>query len=245
MSMRHTLLSLSILSSVVILAGAIPVRAQTPVSAPSVVVATGESRIKVAPDQAWVTVSLETRHARGAEARHLGAVAMTSVMAALKNTPLATDAVQTVGFSLHPEYEYVDGRQRMKGFVLSNQVLVRIDDVSLVAEVLDAVGAMTLAESSRLTISGLRFDLKNRATVERQALQNAVEDAMARARSMAAGAGLSVGRTLRIEQAGSAGVPVRAGTERFMMASEAAVATPVSPSDIEISAQVTLTVEIK
>jgi len=231
-----------------VLAGATPALAQ-PTTAPlSVVVASGESRIKVAPDQAWATVSVETRDARGAEARRLGAAAMTSVMATLRKAGLDGDAIQTIGISLHPEYDYANGRQRIKGMVMSNQVQVRIDDISKVADVLDAVGGLTLPASSTLTVGSLRFDLKNRVGVQRDALRLAVEDAAARAKAMAAGAGMSVGRTVRIEEAGPEG-QMKFAQEPFMMArggaADAGMPTPIAPSDIEIRANVTLTVEIK
>lgn len=243
--MRRTAFSVPMFAAVV-LASAAPVLAQTAAPAPPVVVASGEHRIKVAPDQAWANVAVQTRDAKAPEARRLAAVAMTSVVAALKQTGLAADAIQTVGFSLQPDYEYVSGRQRMKGFVVTNQVQVRIDDVSKVADVLDAVGGLALPTSSTTTIYGLRFDLKNRATVERDALRGAVEDAIARARSMAAGAGLTLGRTIRIAE-GTEMTP-KFDQPQFNMARQASmesVPTPVEPADIEIRAHVTLTVEIK
>lgn len=248
MTMRRTILHALTPVLIMVSAWVSPALAQTAaVPAPPVVVATGESRIKVAPDQAWATVSVETRDVKAPEARRLGAAAMTSVTAALRKTGLDTNAIQTVGFSLQPEYEYVNNRQRMKGFVVSNMVQVRIDDVSRVADVLDAVGGLSLPTSSTVTIAGLRFDLKNRAGVEREALKTAVEDAMARAKAMAAGGGLSLGRTLRIEESGSA--PQPKFNEPYMMARQSqmaeSVATPIEPSDIEIRAQVTLTIEIK
>ena len=246
--MRRTVFSF-LMFFVVALAVAGPVLAQTPTPAPNVVVASGEHKIKVAPDQAWAVVALQTRDSKAPEARRLGAAAMTTVTAALRSTGLAADAIQTIGFSLQPEYEYVSGRQRMKGFLVSNQVQVRIDDVSKVADVLDAVGGLSLPASSTITVAGLRFDLKNRASVEREALKGAVEDAMARAKSMAAGAGLTLGRTLRIEESG--GVVVPKFNEAVMMSRAGRaggapeIETPIEPSDIEIRAQVSLTIEIK
>lgn len=245
MLMRRTAISILAFSGVLLAAS--PVMAQTAAPPPPVVVASGEHRIKVAPDQAWAVVQLDTRDSRGPEARRLAATAMTSVMAALRKAGLSSDAIQTIGFSLHPEYEYVNQRQRMKGFVVSNQVQVRIDDLSKVAEVLDAVGGLTLPASSNATIGSLRFDLKDRAGVERDALRGAVDDAMARAKAMAQGAGMSLGRTLRIEE-GVNQVTPKFGPEPMMMSrgvADAGMPTPISPSDIEIRATVTLTVEIK
>ena len=244
--MRRTALPILIMSALTLMVAA-PVSAQTPTPAPNVVVASGEHRIKVAPDQAWAIVALQTRDSKAPEARRLGAAAMTTVTAALRNSGLEANAIQTIGFSLQPEYEYVNGRQRMKGFLVSNQVQVRIDDVSKVADVLDAVGSLSLPASSTITVAGLRFDLKNRASVERDALKGAVEDAMARAKSMAAGAGLSLGRTLRIAEGGGEIVP-KFDQPQVMIARQGmaeSVPTPIEPSDIEIRAQVTLTVEIK
>lgn len=219
--------------------------AQTPAQPPAIV-AQGESVVKTAPDQAWATVAVETRDAKAPEARRLSAVAMTSVMAALKAAGLPADAIKTIGFSLNPDYEYVNGRQRMRGFIVSNQVQVRIDDVAKVADVLDAVGGLTLAASSTPTIANLRFDLKNRAQLERDALRLAVEDAMANVKAMAAGAGVALGRIARIDQMG--GMPKNVDMVQPMMAMAregGQVSTPISPSEIEIRSAVMLTVEIK
>lgn len=223
------------------------VSAAQPAAGPPVIVAQGESRLKVAPDQAWVLVAVETRDARAPQARQLSAVAMTAVMAALKTAGLPADAIKTVGYSLNPDYEYVNGRQRMKGFLVSNQLQVRIDDITKVADVLDAVGALSLAASSNMTIANLRFDLKDRASLERDALRLAVVDAMENVKAMAAGAGATVGRISRIDQTGRSQQfdkmePMMAMAPRAMNES---VATPISPSEIEIRAGVMLTVEIR
>lgn len=244
--MRRIAVFVPLFVATVTLLHAAPVQAQTPQPPSPVIVAAGEHVMKVAPDQAWATVAVETRDAKAPEARRLSAVAMTTVMAALRKTGLDATAIQTTGFSLRPDYEYVNGRQRMKGFLVSNQVQVRIDDVTKVADVLDAVGSLALPTSSTTTIAGLRFDLKNRDAAEREALKGAVEDAMARAKSMAAGAGLTLGRTLRIEESVGRTMPepqpymMRQAT----MAAES-IATPIEPNEIEIRAAVMLTVEIK
>lgn len=224
-------------------AAAQPAAPQAPV-----IVARGEHVRKVAPDQAWVTVAVETRDSRAPEARRLAATAMTSVMAALRGTGLAADAIKTVGYALNPDYEYVNGRQRMRGFLVSNQVQVRVDDLTKLAEVLDASGGLALPASSVMTITNLQFDLKARADVERDVLKAAVEDAMANAKAMAAGAGATLAGIVRIDQEGAAKqmyesvMPMPAMTVR---GGDAAISTPITPSDIEIRAAVTVSVGIR
>jgi uncharacterized protein YggE len=221
--------------------------AQSHTPSPAVVVSQGTSVLRVAPDQAWVTVAVETRDAKAPEARRLAAVAMTSVMAALKTTGLPEDAIRTTGFSLSPDYEYVSGRQRMRGFVVSNRVQVRIDDIAKVADVLDSVGGLSLAASSTLTVANLRFDLKDRSAVEREALRLAVEDALANARAMAAGAGVKAGRIVRIDQVGQRNDSYQLMEASPMMAraaGDSSMPTPISPAEILITAMVTVQVEI-
>jgi uncharacterized protein YggE len=226
-----------------------PAFAQTPTTAqPPVIVAQGHSELKAAPDQAWAIVALETRDDDAPEARRLGAVAMTSVMAALRSAGLADDAIKTIGYSLNPEYEYVNGRQRMKGFIVANRVQVRIDDITKVADVLDAVGGLSLPGSTTVTVAGLRFDLKDRADLERRALRAAVEDAMASAQAMADGARAALGRISRIDQVGSMQKGYEMQPRPAMMASRSsdmAVETPIAPSEVVVQASVVLTVEIK
>jgi hypothetical protein len=96
----------------------------------------------------------------------------------------------------------------------------------------------------RCVMSGLRFDVKDRSNVEREALRLAVEDAMGRARAIASGAGGTLGAIVRIEEQGGV-MPPR--PQRLMMRAEGAaqVQTPVSPGELEITASVTLTVQIR
>lgn len=235
----------SALVALALLAPAIAM-AQAPTPSQPIIVAQGTSVLKVAPDQAWITVAVETRDAKAPEARRVAAVSMTSVMAALKAAGVPSDAVKTTGFSLNPDYEYVSGRQRMRGFIVTNQVQVRIDDITKVAEVLDATGALSLNSSSNMTIANLRFDLKDRAQIERDALRLAVEDALASAKAMAAGAGVAIGRIARIDSTNSSPKFQEMAPMMSMQARDgAAVETPISPSEIEIRAAVILTVEIK
>ncbi len=201
----------------------------------------------MAPDQAWLSLSVQTRDTKGPEARRLAATAMTSVMATLKNTGLAPDAIKTTGYSLNPDYEYPNGRQRLRGFVVNNQLQVRIDDIDKVADVIDAATSLTLPASSSISVGGLRFDLKNRKAAERDALRMAVEDALANARAMAEGARSAIGRVLVITEG------IDNSTEMYkpmpaMMAGRAgdvAVSTPIEAGDIEIRAWVSVTVEIR
>ena len=231
---RHTLPALMFC-----LAVAVPAAAQTTAETPTIVT-DGQAVLKRAPDQAFVTIAAETRAQTPGEAQTLAADAMTAVQAALSSAGIDEDAIRTTGYSLQPDIQYDEGRSRVRGNIARNQVEVRVDDLDRLGAVLDAAGS-----SGATSMSGLRFDLRNRSAVEREALRLAVQDAMGRASAIAAGANATIGRIVKIDEQRDLQGPrpmmaMRADTMAMQEAS-----TPINPGEIEIEARVTLTVAIR
>lgn len=221
---------------VLLLLSATAALAQTP-PGPPVIVTTGEASIEMAPDVAWVSIAAESRAATPAAAQAAAAEAMTAVHAALSAAGIARADVRTTGYSVHPDMDRSGGRSRVIGYIVRNQVEVRVLDLNRLGAVIDAAGA-----SGATSMAGLRFDLADRATVERDALRRAVEDAMGRARAMADGAKVTLGPILRIDEQGQAR-PIYA--REMLQTAAAAPETPISPGQVQITAQVTLTVQIR
>jgi len=213
-----------------------PVRPQEPV-----IVTVGEAVVRRAPDRAFVTVSVETRAKSPRDAQRQNAEAMTAVQQRLAQARLGNDAVRTTGYSIQQEFDFVQGRRVPREFVARNGVEVRVDDVARTGEILDSV-----VESGATSISGVRFDLKDRDGAEREALKLAVADARARAEAAATGAGRAIDRVLRIEDSRDGGtVPPRPMVMTMARSAEAGAPTPVEPGYIEIHARVTLTASMK
>jgi uncharacterized protein len=113
-----------------------------------------------------------------------------------------------------------------------------VDAVERTGEIIDA-----LVQAGATSVDRVRFDVKDRAALEREALRLAVVDARARADAAAAGAGRTVDRVLRIDDSRQPEYP-----KPMMMAARTAAdaaTTPVEAGSIEIRATVVLTVTIK
>ncbi len=236
--MRATLLAaaLTMISSSIALA-------QTSAPASSAVIVTqGSAVVKRAPDRAWISVATETREPKAADARRRGAEAMTAVQSALKAAGVASDAIRTTGYSLAPDEDWNAGRRTVKGYLVRNQIEVRIDDLDKLGDVLDAADS---AKSTTLTVSGPRFDLKDSNAAEAEALRLAVEDGMGRARAIATGAKRTLGGIVKIEEQGGHVGPPPMPMFRTTMADASQAPTPITPGEIEVRAQVTLTVEVR
>ena len=217
-----------------------PESARSLPAGPPVVVTTGEGVVKLAPDRVWISVAAESRAKSPRDAQRANADAMKAVLDKLRTLGLPADAVRTSGYDLQPEYEYTNGRQLLRGYVARNTVEVRLDDVSRAGDVLDAA-----VGSGATSVSGVRFDLKNRSGAEREALRLAVADARGRADAAASGAGLRVERVIRIEEQRATIPEPRPMTMVRTMASQAEAATPIVPGELEVRSTVTMTSTVK
>ena len=251
--MHRLLLAVALVASFPRLASAQP----TP-PGPPVIVANAEAVLKRTADRALLTVATEVRDGKAANARKKSAEGMTEIRAAIVAAGVPESAIRTTGYSLQPEFEYSGGRPSVRNYVVRNQIEIRIDDIDKLADVIDAAN---LPKNIAVTIGSPRYELKDREGAELEATRLAVQNAMSRAKALAAGAGQTLGPVQRIEQ-GSVHIVMPqpmyrtqmgiasaarggAGGAEAPMAEPAPPETPITPGDLEIRANVTVTVAIK
>lgn len=219
---------------------AVTVQAQEPpVGQPPVIVTAGDAIVRRAPDVALVTLAVETRAKSPRDAQRQNADAMAAVQQRLAQARVPKEAIRTLGYTLEQEFDVVQGRRVPREFVVRNAVDVRADDLSRVGELVDAV-----VQGGATSIAGVRFDLRDRAAVEREALRLAVVDARSRAEAAAAGAGRALDKILRIDDTRERPIAPLRPMMGIARTAEGAT-TPVEPGEIEIRARVTLTVSMK
>jgi uncharacterized protein YggE len=227
------------LVSAIVVAGAalIPQEAAPPLPPIPTIVTTGDAIVRRVPDRAFVTIAVESRAKNPKDAQKQNAEAMTSVQQRLTLTKIPKDAIRTTGYGLDQEWDYVQNGRVPRGFVARNTIEVRVDDLGKVGEVIDSV-----VRGGATSVDGLRFDVQDRAALEREALRLAVADARGRADAAASGAGFAVDRVLRIEDSREI-IPRPMPMVRTMDAT--AAQTPIEPGVVEVRAHVTLTVSMR
>ncbi len=200
-----------------------------------VVITSGDGVVQAVPDRAWITISAESRAPSPREAQRKNAEAMKPVQDRLRAAGIADEAIKTTAYDLQPDWDYSNNRRVLRGYVARNTIDVRIDNVDRVGELLDIA-----VNAGATSVQNIRFDLKDREKVEREALRLAVADARARATAAAAGASLSVDRIIRIDEQGVSSPPIPLRRETFQ-ADAAAAAAPIAAGSMEVRAHVTVT----
>ncbi len=221
--------------------GAAPAGAQERQRPERMVTTTGQAEVSMAPDQAWVTVGIEQRAQKPQEAQRLAAEVMNRVRAQLSALGIPDAAIQTVSFNMNADWDYANNKRTLRGYIVTNMLRVRVDDISKVPDVLDRSIA-----SGGNAIHGVRWDIKDRVKVERDALRRAVEDARQRAEVAVTAAGGKLGVVSAInEQRYDYQPKTDMMLQRGMAAAAPEASTPISPGEIEVRSTVTVSFRIE
>jgi len=206
-----------------------------------VVVTSGLGVVLAVPDRAWITISAESRAPSPREAQRLNAEAMRPVQDKLRAAGVPAEAIRTMAYDVQYEWDFVNNKRVGRGYVARNTIEVRVDAIDRVGELLEIA-----AGSGATALGGIRFDFKEQAKLEREALRLAVLDARAKADAAAAGAGRSIDRILKVEEQGVdvPPMPVRM-MRQAPQAAAADLAPPISAGQMEIRARATVTVALK
>ena len=214
---------------------------QQPTPVEPVVVTSGQGLVFAVPDRAWITISAESRAPSPKEAQRLNAEAMRPVQDKLRAAGIPVDAIRTLAYDVQYEWDFVNGKRVGRGYVARNTIEVRVDALDRVGELLEIA-----AGSGATGLGGIRFDLKDQAKLEREALRLAVLDARAKAEAAAAGAGRSIDRILKVEEQGVEVPPMPVRMMRQTAQAAAVDSTPpISAGQMEIRARATVTVALK
>jgi uncharacterized protein YggE len=228
--MKHlALLTAAIGGSALLIA---PASAQSETPAISV---TGEATISVPPDQAQVEAGVTSNGKTAREASEANNVTMGQVLLALKAAGIDGKDIQTSRLSLQPQSAPNHSTNAIVGYRASNQVTVRLRDVTKVASTIDL-----LVGAGANEIGGINFMVSQASKLLDDAREQAVADARRKAEIYAKAAGVTLGAPLSIAEEG-----VPAPVFRGKMALAPMAATPVGQGEQTLSVTVSVSWAIK
>jgi uncharacterized protein YggE len=217
-------------------------KAQTSNPPPSTLTAIGEAKVSARPDRAEVVVGVTSTAKTAKDAAAQNAMRSEAMIGKLRSAMGKQIEIETVSYNLNPDYRPPRPGDQEKGPEINGYTATNLLRVT-VLPLADAGKVIDLAtEAGANRIHSLEFSLKDRRAVESQALGNAAREARSKAEALAASLGLRILRVLSVTESGGVHAPPRPMMAAAM--ERASYAPPVEPGAVEVSAMVTLTVEV-
>jgi uncharacterized protein YggE len=207
------------------------------------IMVSGEGVSTLAPDMAIVNLTVTREAETAREALDANTEAMARVLAAMQQEGIEERDLQTSNFSIEPKIVYPknyssDSPEAPKiiGYTVRNSLTVRIRDMDRVGDILDT--SVTLGVNQGGQIS---FTNDDPSEALNQARIKAMEEAIAKARTLAEAAGVGLGKVLEISENSYRPQPVPIARARNV-AFNAAESAPVPVAAGENSYSVTVNV---
>lgn len=186
------------------------------------------------PDVAVLTLGVEAEGASVGEARSQAATAMDAMLSALKDGGVADDDIQTTRFSVQPRFDFIDGRQILRGFIVSNVVTAKIRTIDDTGDLIDAA---VDAGGDLARVQNLRFTIDDPSALEDEARRLAMQEAKRKAETLADAAGVELGAPRNISESGGA-VPIAFRAAAFDAEFQLEAGTPIEVGELEVRVQV-------
>ena len=211
------------------------------------ILVTGQGSAELKPDMAVLNLTV-TREAKTARAAlDANSAAMAKVLAELQAVGIEERDLQTSNFNIQPRYTQsprkADGERpppRIAGYVVRNSLSVRVRDIDLVGGVLDKSVELGVNEGGNI-----QFGNDDPSAAITKARKAAVADALDKARTLAAAAGVELGDILEISEQSRMPRPVPMMDAEMGMMRAASAPVPVAAGENSYSVTVNMSVEIE
>jgi uncharacterized protein len=200
-----------------------------------VVSVVGEGSVDMIQDIAIVSAGVMSQGKTAREASDLNGRLMEPVIAALRVGGISQDDIQTARATIAPQHEPSRSTTgRIGSFQATNQVTVKVRDVTKVSDVIDRL------LSAGATLSGAELLVGDPAAAMDQARTLAIADARRKAEIYAKAIGAQLGRPMSVSE--------EAQSPRFLRSATPAMTgstTPVTAGEETLRVSVTVTYELQ
>jgi uncharacterized protein YggE len=215
--------------------GTTPAAAATPAvdgKSPGISV-TGVGEVSGTPDVLRLDMSAEVRAASVDAALAKASAAMRDVIRALRDGGVAAKDVRTAGLSVYPDYTYDGSRERITGYVATENLSATLRDLDKAGRV---VKRAVDAGGDAARVNGLQLDLEGDSDLLVQARKQAFAAAKAKAETYADASGRHLGDVSSVSEQVDSSRPEELNYRADLAASPKAV--PIEPGSQSVSVSV-------
>lgn len=207
---------------------------------PRSIIVTGNGTVRADPDVAYVRLGVSSRAKTAKQAQEQTNEAMVRFYKALADLRIDRKDIKTSQLTLNAYYDNPKPGQRpeIAGYEADNVLTVRVTDFAKIGSVIDAG-----VDSGVNNMQGVSFGLVDDTQARLEALKAASREAKAKAEAIASALGVRLGVILVVNEGGSYTPPMMEYARGDAMNLKAGV--PVSPGQLDVTANVSVRFEIK
>ena len=150
----------------------------------------GEGKIKVTPDQASISVSIESKGTKASDVKEENDKKMNAILKFIKKATLAKEDFQTQRVSLHPNYDY---EKKKHNYIATQSLQIVLKDLSKYDELMEG-----LVNEGINRIDNVEFKSSKMVQLQSDARKLAVKEAKAKAEDFVSVLGQKVGKAILI-----------------------------------------------
>lgn len=206
---------------------------------PRTVVVSGEGEVSVVPEVATVRMAIQARDPELEAARRQAATTVSAVLELAEKLDIDAERVSTTQLVVQPEYDWADGRQEFRGYLVQREIRVELEDLATLGPLLERA-----MQTGVNTVFPPELGVREPRELHRRALALAAEDAQANAAALAGMLDAKLGRVRGIS-AVDADAPVRLREREFLASADAAAEQSYQAGRITVRASVRAEFELR
>ena len=239
-TMKNKLIVFTIMSALILTLSACGASSSGNTVATRTISVSGSGTVYLTPDIAYINIGVHTENADVGTAVDQSNKLSNAIISKIKDLGVADEDIQTANFSVYnsQQYDPVTGKQTGILYMVDNNVVVTLRDLSKMSSLLD--GSIAAGANN---INSVSFDIGDKSEAIQQARLLAVEKAHALAQELTDGAGVTLGDVQTLSYYDYSPSPFY-GSGGVKMDSSSST-TPINPGQMQLSVDVSITYEIK
>jgi hypothetical protein len=200
----------------------------------------GEGKVSAQPTLAEVDLGLYSEGRDVSTVQQTNAGKINTIIAALKQMGIADADIQTTNYNISPKFDYSEGTQNVIGYTVSQNMEVKVRNLSNVGAVLSKAGELGANQ-----VNDVRFTIDDPTEMRQQARTKAIDDAKNKADELAKAMGVRIVKIVTFSESST-------GTEPPPIFYQGLEASPIPSSvpniqsgELDVQSHVSVTFEMR
>ncbi len=200
----------------------------------------GTGTIEAEPNQAKVSLGVETQSENVTDASNENSLKMTAIIAAMEDLGISLDSIETTYFTISRVRDYETKENENVSYRVYNQITVTLSDLDDIGKVI-----VEATDAGANNVQRIEFGLTEpkEKELKNEALEEACEDADSKADAIASSFGLVNLRVASVKEIGVSAYPYRAGGFDEAVPMAKSIAPPIVPKAVEVKANLEVVYE--